>query len=64
MEQGQSIAAGIQAMCVSTFLVYALLFGTGYFLYGEWIAFGASLTVAIVSGILLVRIWPKLKMDE
>ncbi len=64
LEQGHSIAAGIQAMCVSTFLVYALLFGTGYFLYGEWIAFGASLAVAIVSGILLVRIWPKLKMDQ
>ncbi len=64
VEQGNSIATGLQAMFGSTFLVYALLFGTGYFLYGQWPAFLASVVVAAISGGWLVTLWPKLQMDS
>ena len=64
VEKGNSIATGLQAMLGSTFLVYALLFGTGYFLYGQWPAFLASVVVAAISGGWLVTLWPKLQMDS
>ena len=57
-EKGDSIVAGIRAMLAATFLVYALLFGTGYLLYGAWGSFGLSVAVAAVAGTLLLK-WMK-----
>lgn len=62
VEAGESITAGLKAMVASTFLVYALLFGTGYLLYEAWSEFALSVLVAGVAAGLLVRIWPELKM--
>ena len=62
VEAGESITAGLKAMVASTFLVYALLFGTGYLLYEAWSEFALSVLVAGVSAGLLMRIWPELKM--
>lgn len=58
------IASGLKAMFSATFLIYSLLFGTGYFLYGEWIAFGCSLVVGIVAAVLLLKCWPSLNLDS
>ncbi|MEO1529668.1 MAG: sodium:solute symporter family protein [Planctomycetota bacterium] len=58
VESGDSIAQGLSAMVASTFMIYALLFGTGYLLYGRWTSFVVSVVVAIVSGTVLVRSWP------
>lgn len=58
-----SLASGILAMAAATFLVYALLFGTGYFLYGQMLS---AVISAIVAGLALVAIawiWPRLKMS-
>ncbi|MEP3481003.1 MAG: sodium:solute symporter family protein [Fuerstiella sp.] len=60
---GDSITTGLQAMFASTFLVYALLFGTGYFLYSQWASFSISLVVAVVAGFFLLKTWPQLKLD-
>ena len=60
---GDSITTGLQAMFASTFLVYALLFGTGYFLYSQWVSFSISLVVAAVAGFFLLKTWPQLKLD-
>ena len=62
LEPRDSITTGLKAMFASTFLVYALLFGTGYFLYGNWIAFASSLGVAVAAGIVLFRTWPDLRL--
>lgn len=62
IEKGESITAGIRAMAAATFLIYALLFGTGYLLYGLWFSFSLSVIVAIVAGITLMRCWPALGM--
>ncbi|MFK7736117.1 MAG: sodium:solute symporter family protein [Pirellulaceae bacterium] len=59
-----SIISGLKAMCAATFFVYALLFGTGYFLYGQWIAFACSLVVALIAGALLLKVWPTLGMAD
>lgn len=62
--ESDSIITGVQAMVTSTFLVYSLLFGTGYFLYGEWLAFACSAIVALITGVILFMLWPKLGMDS
>lgn len=64
VETDGSLTAGILAMIASTFLVYSLLFGTGYFLYGQWLVAGGCLFAAVVSAVGLVKIWPSLRMDE
>ena len=57
VQPGESIADGLRAMFASTFLVYALLFGTGYLLYGAWGSLAISVVVAIVAGVILARTW-------
>ncbi|MEL7263939.1 MAG: Na+:solute symporter, partial [Planctomycetota bacterium] len=52
-----SIASGIVAMVCATFLVYSLLFGTGYALYGNWPALIACLFVAACTAMATWRIW-------
>ncbi|MCC9642485.1 Na+:solute symporter [Rhodopirellula sp. JC740] len=64
LDSGESITAGIRAMVAATFMTYALLFGTGYLLYGQWASFAVSLFVAIAGGITLVRCWPSLKISH
>lgn len=63
IESGDSITSGLMAMFAATFLVYALLFGTGYFLYGQWISFGISLAVALASAFAIYRSWAVLNLD-
>ena len=58
-----SLTSGIVAMVAATFLVYALLFGVGYLLYGEMLNAGVSVIVAAISVAAIVWIWPKLKMS-
>ncbi|MCR9200163.1 MAG: Na+:solute symporter [Planctomycetaceae bacterium] len=60
----ESITAGLASMLAATFLVYSLLFGTGYFLYGQWVSFGCSAAVAVVAGMFLLKCWPALSMDQ
>lgn len=64
LQPSDSITTGLMAMFASTFLVYALLFGTGYFLYGAWISFSISLVVAAIATFALLKIWPALKLDN
>jgi len=59
-----SLTSGILAMMAATFLVYALLFGTGYFLYGQTVNAVISAVVAIAATLVIVWIWPRLKMDQ
>ena len=56
IDSTDSITNGLAAMFLATFLVYSLLFGTGYFLYGNWTAFWISAGVFVVSTISLVAI--------
>ena len=57
-----SLTSGIAAMVAATFLVYSLLFGVGYFLYGQLQSAIISLAVAILSTLAILTLWPKLKM--
>ncbi|QEG23802.1 sodium:solute symporter family protein [Mariniblastus fucicola] len=63
VELDGSLTSGIAAMVAATFLVYSLLFGVGYFLYGQTVNAGVSAVVTVVAVVALVRIWPRLKMN-
>lgn len=52
-----SLAGGLLAMLAATFMIYAMLFGIGYLLYGEWISCVISLIVAIVALVVLLKQW-------
>jgi len=58
-----SITSGIQAMCATTFLIYGLLFGTGYFLFGQWTSFGISLLVSMIAAAFLRKTWKSLNLS-
>jgi Na+/proline symporter len=56
-----SVPQGISAMVLGCVLIYTCMFATGYWIYGE-IKLASILTVvAIVSGILLARVWNRMK---
>jgi len=59
-----SLTASIGAMVAATFMVYAMLFGTGYFVYGETMNGLISLIAAILCALGLRQLWPRLGMDE
>ncbi len=58
-----SITSGIQAMCATTFLIYGLLFGTGYFLFGQWTSFGISLLISVIATAFLRNTWKTLSLS-
>lgn len=51
-----SITKGILAMLASTFMIYSILFGTGYLLYGQHTSAVAALVVFAVSSLSLITI--------
>ena len=56
-----SVPAGILAILLSCVLIYSCLFATGFFIYGELIK-GILLSILmIISGILLIKVWLKIK---
>ena len=58
-----TLAAGVAAMFVATILVYSLLFGVGYLIYGNWMNTMFAGFSAAITGYLLFKLWPKLQMD-
>ena len=49
----------IAGMIIGCFTVYAALFGTGYWIYGETVSALISTVVAVVGAFLLFKIWGK-----
>lgn len=58
-----SLPSAIMAMVAATFLVYSLLFGMGYLLYGENVSALISLLIAAGATIAIVKLWPKLQIS-
>ncbi|MEM7381876.1 MAG: Na+:solute symporter, partial [Bacteroidota bacterium] len=56
-----SVPSGITAMLLGVALIYSLLFATGYWIYGRTTAALILSVVALVSGILLIRAWNRMK---
>ena len=56
-----SVPSGILAMLVGCVLIYSCMFATGYWIYGDY-PYAISLTIsALISGLILSRIWIKIR---
>ena len=56
-----SVPAGIFAMLLGCILIYSCMFATGYWIYGYILKASILTGVAIISGLLLARVWNKMK---
>ncbi|MCW5514776.1 sodium:solute symporter family protein [Muriicola sp. Z0-33] len=56
-----SVPSGITAMLLGVALIYSLLFATGYWIYGRTTSALIISGIALVSGLLLIRTWNKMK---
>lgn len=52
-----SLSTEILLVFVASIMVYALLFGTGYLLYGSYIFGAVSMAVAAFSAVVISRLW-------
>lgn len=60
--EGWSVPSGILAMLVGCVLIYSVMFATGNLIYGDYMKSGLLLLTAIISAIILKRLWQKIKM--
>ncbi len=60
-EEKWSVPAGISAMLVGCVLIYSCMFATGYWIYGRQPMAYILTGVAIISAILLIRLWNRMK---
>ena len=56
-----NVPSGITAMLLGVTLVYSLMFATGYWIYGRTTSAMILSVVAIVSGLLLIKAWGRMK---
>ncbi|AZQ59786.1 Na+:solute symporter [Maribacter sp. MJ134] len=56
-----SVPSGIVAMLLGVALIYSLMFATGYWIYGRTTSAMVLSVVALVSGLLLIKAWGKMK---
>ncbi len=59
--QSWSVPSGILAMLLGAIFIYSSLFATGYWIYNDF-GWAAGMTLsAIVSGLLLLKVWKKIR---
>lgn len=58
-----SVPAGITAMLLGVALVYASMFATGFWIYGENTNASIAAGIALISGLLLIKVWNSLKEE-
>ncbi|MGB5431018.1 sodium:solute symporter family protein [Eudoraea sp.] len=58
-----SVPQGISAMVLGCVLIYTCMFATGYWIYGETKLAIILTVIAIVSGVLLAKVWNQMKED-
>jgi Na+/proline symporter len=56
-----SVPSGIAAMLIGCILIYTIMFATGYWIYGDHLRAGILTSVAIIAGVMLSRVWNKMK---
>ncbi|MBT4412833.1 MAG: Na+:solute symporter [Polaribacter sp.] len=62
-ENPWSVPSGILAMLLGCVLIYSCLFTTGYWIYGAYKIAIVTSILAAVSGLLLVKVWKKIRVD-
>ena len=60
-KESWNVPSGILAMLLGCVLIYSTLFATGYWIYGELTYAIITSFLALLSGVLLIKIWRKIK---
>jgi Na+/proline symporter len=58
---GTKIAPGILASVIGCFLIYSVMFGTGYWLYGRYLRASVFTIAAVVLAFALAKVWKVLR---
>ncbi|WP_455169739.1 sodium:solute symporter family protein [Aegicerativicinus sediminis] len=58
-----TVPAGISAMLAGCILIYSCLFATGYYIYGEYTKALVITGIAIISALLLVKLWKRIRVN-
>ena len=58
-----TVPSGIVAMLLGCTMIYSIMFSTGYFIYGNYKLAAPLIGVAIISGILLIKVWKKIRVN-
>ena len=56
-----AVPSGLKAMLLGVVLIYTIMFATGYWIYGETNLALVLTASALVAGLLLVKVWSKMK---
>ena len=59
--EGWSVPSGIVAMLLGCIFIYSALFATGYWIYMDFGPASILTITVLLSGILLIRVWKKIK---
>lgn len=62
--KGWDVPTGIVCMVVGCLGVYSALFATGYWIYGQRLAAALLSAVAVISTVILVKTWKKLRIKD
>lgn len=60
---GWSVPSGIIAMLVGCVFIYSIMFATGYIIYGKYADALILILVTVLSGIILIKLWKKIKAN-
>ena len=58
-----SVPSGIIAMLLGCIMIYSIMFSTGYFIYGSYNLAISLLGLAIISGLYLIKVWKKIRVN-
>lgn len=62
-QEGWSVPSGIIAMLIGCVLIYSVMFATGKLIYGKYTASLILFGVAFISGIILSKLWKKIRSN-
>jgi len=61
--EGWSVPSGILAMLLALAMIYAMLFATGYLIYGNLELGGILMLIALIAAYLLSKVWSRIRVD-
>lgn len=62
-EKSWDVPIGLLCMLLGSIAVYASLFATGFWIYGQWLTASLLTTLALVAVVALTKTWKKLSFD-
>ena len=62
-QEGWSVPSGVLAMLVGCVFIYSIMFATGNFIYGKQREAFMLVLITLISGLILIKLWKKIKSN-